>query len=423
MIQLQTLNYILSKRDDKFLSLHNLDISYFSDYRDEYNFIVSHLKEFHNIPDKVTFLTTFPDFDIFDVDETPDFLIKSLQEDRNTRILAQTFNKIRESIGENNIDKALTIYKESFEKIHNNSNVVVTNIFDNTSRYERYVDRTTDFSKFYVKTGFSELDEKIGGWDRNEELATLIARPGQGKSWCLLKIALYAAKQGLNVGIYSGEMSEDKVGYRIDTLLSHISNTKIIHGNSEVQVEYKKYMDSVREEIKGSIKVLTPAMIHGMATVSVLQSFIENENLDMLCIDQHSLLDDERGAKSPIEKASNISRDLKALQVLKKIPIIAVSQQNRESTENGVSVANVSQSDRIGQDSTIVIAIEQKDDILTLNLVKSRDSVSGLKLQYKINLDRGIFTYIPSSESKETASEECIDLHNEFDIESEQNPF
>ena len=59
--------------------------------------------------------------------------------------------------------------------------------------------------------------------------------------------------------------------------------------------------------------------------------------------------------------------------MLKKIPIIAVSQQNREKTDNGATTANIAQTDRISQDSTILIFLEQKDNVLTLNLAKSRD--------------------------------------------------
>jgi len=109
---------------------------------------------------------------------------------------------------------------------------------------------------------------------------------------------------------------------------------------------------------KGTIKVLTPANINGPVGVTALRAFIEKEHLDMLCIDQHSLLDDDRKAKNPVEKAANISKDLKNLQVLKRIPIISVCQQNRSSTEEGVDTTHIAQSDRIGQDSTVVLAFE-----------------------------------------------------------------
>ena len=62
-------------------------------------------------------------------------------------------------------------------------------ILKDTSRYEAYVERTKDFNKFYIKTGFPELDKIIGGWDREEELGTIVARTNYGKSWILLKSA------------------------------------------------------------------------------------------------------------------------------------------------------------------------------------------------------------------------------------------
>ena len=94
-----------------------------------------------------------------------------------------------------------------------------------------------------MSTGFIELDRIIGGIDLKEENMVIAARTGQGKTWTLLKIAAEAAKQGLTVGLYSGEMSERKVGYRIDTMRSHISNWKLTHGIVDVQPEYEKYIN------------------------------------------------------------------------------------------------------------------------------------------------------------------------------------
>jgi len=180
-------------------------------------------------------------------------------------------------------------------------------------------------------------------------------------------------------------------------LISHLSNTCLIHGNAVIQSDYKRYMESLQNgRIKGSIRVLTPAQINGPAGVTALRAFIEKEKLDMLCVDQHSLLEDDRKAKNPVERASNISKDLKNLQVLKKIPIISVSQQNRGDTSDGITTMNIAQSDRIGQDSTVVLAFEQKDGILNLQIIKARDAGAGKKLQYAINFDKGTFEFMPS---------------------------
>lgn len=288
------------------------------------------------------------------------------------------------------------------------------NIITDISRYNDYVERCNDFKRFYIKTGFLELDKVIGGWDREEELATIVARPGVGKSWVLLKCAISALEQGLKVGLYSGEMSERKVGYRLDTLISHISNYGITKGNADIANEYKSFIDQLPQKYTGSLKVLTPAMIDGPVGVTALRAFIEKEELDILFVDQHSLLEDDRKARNPVDRASNISKDLKNLQTLKKIPIIAVSQQNRSSTESGVSTSHVAQSDRISQDSTLLLFLEQKDDVLTVNIIKSRDSETNKKIKYAIDLDKGIFVYIPE-ENNALEGDGCEDLKKEYE--------
>lgn len=419
MIQLQFLNRILDTKDGSLLIVNNLTDEYFSDYLAEYKFIKGHLDTYGNVPDKESFLAKFPSFDIIKVDETNSFLIDSLYQDRNKRFLANTFNQVRKLLNEGDPDAAMRVYTNAAGDMTKAIHLDTVDLLEDTSRYDKYVEKCNDFSKFYIKTGFRELDELIGGWDRYEELGTIVARPGVGKSWVLLLVAKAALEQGLRVGIYSGEMSETKVGYRFDTLSSHISNASIIHGNSCIQNDYKAYIDSLRDKYKGCLKVLTPAMINGPAGVTALRAFIERENLDILCVDQHSLLEDDRKARSPVEKAANISRDLKNLQVLKKIPIIAVSQQNRNSVEDGASTSHVAQSDRISQDSTVIIFLEQKDGVLTLNLVKARDSVNGKKIHYAADFDKGIFTYMPSEEDPLDNSH-CDDLKKEFDDEVPQ---
>lgn len=400
MIQLQVINRILASEDPSLIIMNNLDNSYFSDYYQEYKFINDHLETYGQLPDMVTFLNEFPDFDVVQVNETNSYLIDELIKDKQKRYLAKSFNKVRELLQNNEVDKAVQVFTTAADSVIQSKNLQSVDLVNDDSRYKAYTDRITDFSRYYVKTGFKELDELLGGWERYEELATLVARPGVGKSWCMLKSATAALEQGLNVGIYSGEMSAMKVGYRFDTLVSHISNFGITKGANGLQNEYKRHMENLPKKFdKGCLKVLTPAGISGPAGVKTLRAFIEKEHLDILFVDQHSLLEDDRHGRTPVERAANISKDLKNLQVLKRIPIIAVSQQNRTAdTENGeiLDVSRIAQSDRIGQDSTIVLFFEQKDSVLTIHLAKSRDSVSGKKLCYAIDLDKGIFSYLPA---------------------------
>ena len=394
------------------LLLNNLTEEYFSDYPNEFGFIQRHLAEYGKVPDLASFLDKFPDFEVIEVNEPTSYLLNELYKDRNTRFLAKTFNTIRKLLGEGKTDEAMRLFSNSSNDMVQSTHLETVDLLQDKTRYDDYVERCSDFSRYYIRTGFKELDDLIGGWDRQEELATIAARPGIGKSWILIKVAKAALEQGLRVGIYSGEMSERKVGYRFDTLVSNISNSAITRGKEYVQNEYREYIDSLSSRFRGCLKVLTPSMISGPAGVTALRAFIEKEKLDILCVDQHSLLEDDRNAKNPVEKAANISRDLKNLQVLKKIPIIAVSQQNRASTENGVGTANIAQSDRISQDSTVILFIEQKDNVLTLNLSKARDAINNKKLYYAVDFDKGVFQFMPSEDDDPSS---CDDLKDEYD--------
>ena len=412
MIQLQVLNKIINEKDTSLLLVNNLTEEFFSDYPNEFNFVALHLRQYGTIPDMASVLSKFPDFEVLEVTEPNKYLINELYKDRNTRFLAQTFNQVRKLLMDGKVEEAMALYSRASEDMVKATSLECVDLLTDTSRYDDYVEKCTDFSKYYIRTGFNELDDIIGGWDRYEELATISARPGVGKSWILIMVAKAAAEQGLRVGIYSGEMSEKKVGYRFDTLVGHISNSALMRGKDYIKTDYADYIKALPEKFRGCVKVLTPTMISGPAGVNALRAFIEKENLDILCVDQHSLLDDDRGAKNPVERAANISKDLKNLQVLKKIPIIAVSQQNRsETSDRGATTANIAQSDRIAQDSTIIMFIEKKDGVMTLNLAKARDAVNEKKLHYAVDLDKGIFKFLPDEENPE----ECNDLRDEYE--------
>jgi replicative DNA helicase len=417
MIQLQFLNYILNSKDTSLISLNNLNGEHFSDYKNEFEHVKRHLDRYGNVPDMETFLSSFPDFEVIKVSETQQYLIESLFTDYKTRKLAEVFNKVRTLLMNGKVEDATRLYQQEAENFHVGVSLQSVDVLRDTSRYDAYLERTKDFNKYYISTGFRELDKIIGGWDRQEELATIVARTNYGKSWILLKCATAAAKQGLNVGIYSGEMSERKVGYRVDTLVGHIANGSLVHGNISIQAEYEQFISQLPNMFTGSLKVLTPNMINGPADVNALRLFIEKEGLDILFVDQLSLLEDHRHGKTPVEKAANISKDMKNLQVLKRVPIISVSQQNRTKNEGGViDTTQIAQSDRIGQDSTCIIFLEKDEDIIKLNLVKSRDSANGKVLSYLVDFNRGEFTFIPEEVDGDVQSFESQESSDSYKL-------
>ena len=433
--QLQVLNKILQTKDMSLVLLNNLTEEHFYGYPAEFKYLKNHYDVYGTVPDRLTFVNAFSDFDIVDVAEPDSYLIEQLFKSYNRKRIANSFTDIRRLIENDDIENAILRVEATANEIHQGAVMTCTDLVTDHSRYDRYLERVQNPNKFYLKTGFPELDAKIGGIDIFDENMVLAARTGVGKSWTLLKIAVEAAKQGKTVGLYSGEMSPDKVGYRFDTLLGHINNTAITRGKDvdpTIPQVYRHYLDNIKTMCTGTVKVLTPNDIQGPATVAALRTFIEREKLDILLIDQYSLLEDQHHTKIMHEKVANISKDVKNLQVLKRIPIVSVSQMNRTKNEDkSQDTTQIGLSDRIGQDATTIIMLDREltfldeaktcvaDDRLILNVVKSRDGGSG-KLIYKADFDRGIFTYLNPNQTEE----ESEALRAQFEpVDNEEVPF
>lgn len=416
--QCRFLNRLIESGDATLITYNDIDISFFSDYPAEFKLIQKHIETYGKVPDKLTFLDAFPHFDLIEVTEPDKFVIDSLYSDKLKRNIAQGFNKVRDLVQKNDVDGSVQAIYELVPKLTQSSKLTYTSYKNDTSRYDRYIEKCTSFNDYYVTTGFKELDAIIGGWDRLEEYVTIAARTNKGKTWVAVETAGAGAKAGLRVGFYSGEMGTDKVGYRLDTTLSHISNSSMTHGNTDIQDTYKDYIKNIQGEFKtgGDILILTPKDVGNKPVgVNVLRTFIEQAKLDMLVIDQHSLLEDDEHARDPVTRAANISRAIKNLQVTTRIPIITVSQQNRTTSESGIAdTTMIAQSDRIGQDSTIVLFFDQKDGIATLTLGKSRDSENGKTLKYVWDINHGIWQFLPE-ETDATGGADCEALKNEYD--------
>jgi hypothetical protein len=426
--QFQIINKILQNKDYSFITLNNLTVDFFFNYKSEYEFIKAHYETYQTVPDRLTFLNSFPDFIIQDVNEPDKYLIEQLYNDYNQSYLAARFNGMKKFLETDDVAGAIKYFQDSYENLHTGSALSCTDLISDTSRYERYLDMVANKSKYFISTGFPELDKILTGIDRRNENMVIAARPGIGKSWVILAMAASAAIQGLTVGFYSGEMSVDKVGYRLDTLIGKIDNRKISHGDLYYKDFYKRYLEGLKSSNYGAIKVLTPNDIAGPATVDALQAFVEKEHLDILFIDQYSLLEDSGKARTTTEKVANISKAIKNLQVMKQIPIVAVSQMNRTKNEdNSQDTSQIAVSDRIGQDATVVIMLEKQEaedpnhkgyHKVTLNIVKSRDGGDGRKLNYLWNLNTGDYKYILNGDDGITSEEDFEELENSYSISS-----
>ncbi len=410
------LNRILDTGDFTLLTTNNIDADKFIDFKPEFNFIKNHFEAYGCIPDKQTFHKAYKEFRLVSTTEPTSYILEEFLKEYQYKSLALSFNLMKQYLENENLNKAKELLKEVSENIEKNSTTLeAVDIVHDVSRFDRYEERVNGKDNFYVSTGFKELDLLVGGIDRQNENMVISARTGIGKTMLLIKIAEAVSKAGLTVGFFEGEMTVDKLANRYDTMRSHISNIDINRGNPFIYNQYKQYTESLKTLENEHVYVLTSDKIGGPATVDALAAFVDKYHLDILFVDQYSLLDSTSSSNKENEKIAAISKAIKKLQVRKKIPVISVSQNNRTKNDDGSKDSTqIGGSDRIGQDATIILMLDKKDGVLDIDIVKARDGGDGHKLQYDINFNTGVFTYIPREGDGVSTAEDLQNLGESY---------
>lgn len=395
----QIINKILQTKDYSIVKRNGLEASQFSIYGEQFQFIVDHYKKNGNVPDMLTFQSYFPDFTFNEVYETDDYLMDRLYEENGYQKWSEILPTLNQKIKEDS-RLAYDFMKEQMQSTLKPKAVCKgVNIIENAiERYDEYLNKQKGISKPAISSGLPELDEIFGGWEAGDELITIVGRTGEGKSWTCTKFLTEAWKQEKRVGIYSGEMGPSSIGYRFDSILKHFSNSSLNRG-SEI-VGYTEYINELRLN-KTPYFIITPKELGGRPTVNQLRPFIENNNLDILAVDQLSLMEDGRSSKydPPRIKMGHIAEDLFQLSGEYGIPIIALAQANRESLKKGSQdapgVENISESDGIPHNSSKVIGIRKINDKMIIDIGKNRNGKSGGKLTYLVNFNTGYMEYQP----------------------------
>lgn len=405
MVSLQVISKILATGNNSIVEDNLLTEDYFEGYKDEFNFIQDHYKQYGNVPDKATFLSKFPNMELVEVAETDKYLVDTLKEEYLYYKSVPIVQKIADLL-KTDANAAAEYMINATKTLSPNYDLGGTNIISQANlRYDEFISRKDNQNQWYFTSGFEELDDLIHGIQRGEELVVLFARVNQGKSWVSEKITTHIWQLGFNVGYISPEMSASSIGYRFDTLYNNYSNKGLMWGKGEIdEEEYKKYIDNLSKNEHKFI-VATPLDFNKKITISKIKKWVEQYKLDFIAIDGITYLTDERFKRGDNKTTTltNISEDLMGLSMELKIPILVVVQANRqgvsEQADGTPELETIRDSDGISHNASKVISIRQLvDNVLELGIKKQRFGPVGGKLKYVWDIDKGEFTWIPTED-------------------------
>jgi len=220
-----------------------------------------------------------------------------------------------------------------------------------------------------VPTGYRDLDDIISGGLKPGQLAILAARPSMGKSALALNIAKNAALlYSKKVAVFSLEMSLEEVLNRFLASEAKINVSKVNSGKIE-EHEWAKFTDAGERLSEAVIFVdetagLTPGDIRSKCRRIKSQ----NNGLDLIVIDYLQMMRTGSNSKSQNreQEVSEISRTLKSIAKELGVPVIALSQLNREADKRSADnkkpqLSDLRESGAIEQDADIIIFIYRDD--------------------------------------------------------------
>jgi replicative DNA helicase len=225
-----------------------------------------------------------------------------------------------------------------------------------------------------VATSLDWLDENVSGWQRGD-LIVVAARPSVGKTAFALQCAIHAANAEHPVFFASLEQSGTQIAERAT---AHISGVSLQH-----ITQPKRMTDSEWELLATASKKLDAMPISidesGALTAEAICARVRQVNaqrrLGLVVIDYLQQITPPRADKVA-DGIQMITRALKALAKELSLPIILLSQLNREGEDKPV-LKNLRDSGAIEQDADIVIFLHRPDqhrrELIELIIAKHRN--------------------------------------------------
>lgn len=209
-------------------------------------------------------------------------------------------------------------------------------------------------------TGLAELDKLTGGLQPGQ-LIVVAARPGMGKSAFALQLARHVAETsgGMMVPFLSYEMSVSELSMRMLANSMAFNLHKLRQGDIPSGMERDL---AVAAENMAQLSVLIddnpPDTMSGVR--SAMRRLARRGPIGAIVVDYLQLLSADRfkGGDNRVQEVTEISRGLKRLATELEVPVIALSQLNRQLEQRPnkrPQLSDLRESGSIEQDASLVL--------------------------------------------------------------------
>ena len=209
-------------------------------------------------------------------------------------------------------------------------------------------------------TGFTDFDQLTSGLQPSD-LIIVAGRPSMGKTTIAMNMAENVAIKGDKpVAVFSMEMPGDALAMRMMSSLGRIDQNKVRTGKLDDD-EWPRLTSAINLLAETKLFIDdTPALSPTEVRSRARRLMREHGQLGLIVLDYLQLMQSPSSGDNRVQQISDISRGLKALAKELQVPVIALSQLNRnlEQRPNKRPVmSDLRESGAIEQDADLIVFV------------------------------------------------------------------
>ena len=214
-----------------------------------------------------------------------------------------------------------------------------------------------------VPTGFIDLDNLLTGLHPGE-LIIVGARPSMGKTSFAMNVASYASvNRGKTVAVFSLEMPREQIAMRMLCSDAKVDMQKVRKGTLSDQ-DWENLARSAQHMAGAPLYIDETAGLSPTQIRSRCRRLMMDKGLDLIVIDYLGLMRADGRVESRQLEVSEISRQLKAIALELKVPVIAcaqLSRANKDRSDKRPLLSDLRDSGSIEQDADVVMFLHREE--------------------------------------------------------------
>lgn len=213
-----------------------------------------------------------------------------------------------------------------------------------------------------LATGYYDLDDLTAGLQPGE-LIIIAARPSMGKTSLALNLLERIARDGHAVAMFSLEVSSQQIIQNLLCNRAQIDGLAMRRGNV-TDAQYRRLQDEAAQLYETAIYIDDSAGLSAPALRAKCRRLKQKHDIKLVVVDYLQLMTAGGRIESRQQEIAAISRTLKAVAREIDVPVIALSQLNRDvenRDDHRPRMSDLRESGAIEQDADVIVLLHREE--------------------------------------------------------------